>query len=203
MTELRDAIAKNICKLRTDAGMTQAALAKVLNYSDKAVSKWERAESVPDVFMLKKIAEYFGVTIDYLLESEHPEKVEEAVRVEVKKRSKRNKMIISLLAGCCCWFVATVAFVLLNIVGVNFPEWLCFIYAIPAFCIVNLVFNSMWGRAKINYLIISVLIWTLILSIYLTAVSVFGNYDFWILFLIGIPGQIGTFIWSLFTKRQK
>ena len=101
MTELRDAIAKNICKLRTDAGMTQAALAEVLNYSDKAVSKWERSESVPDVFMLKRIAEYFGVTIDYLLEIEHtPE--QEVARVEKNKKSKRNKTIVSLLAGSCC-----------------------------------------------------------------------------------------------------
>ena len=203
MTELRDAIAKNICNLRTEAGMTQAALAEVLNYSDKAVSKWERAESVPDVFMLKRIAEYFGVTIDYLLEPEHPEKVEEAVKGGIKKRSRRNKTIISLLAGCCCWFVATVAFVALHMFGVNFPEWLSFIYALPVFCVVNLVFNSIWGRSKINYLIISVLIWTLILSIYLTALSVFNNNDFWAFFLIGIPGQIGTVIWSLFTKRQK
>ena len=59
MTELRDVIAKNIYELRTSAEMTQLALAEVLNYSDKAVSKWERAESVPDVFMLKRIADYF------------------------------------------------------------------------------------------------------------------------------------------------
>lgn len=203
MTEMRDAIAKNICALRTEAGMTQAALAEVLNYSDKAVSKWERAESVPDVFMLKRIAEYFGVSVDYLLEAEHQEKTEVAVNKSVGKRSRRNKLIISLLAGCCCWLVATVAFVVLHLIGVDFPEWLCFIYALPVFCVVNVVFNSMWGRQKLNYLIISALIWTLILSIYLTALTVFDNNDFWVFFLIGIPGQIGTIIWSLFTKRQK
>ena len=202
MTELRDAIAKNICKLRTDAGMTQAALAEVLNYSDKAVSKWERAESVPDVFMLKRIAEYFGVTVDYLLEAEHTAE-QEKNRAQVSKKTKRNRIIVALLAGSCCWFVATVAFVILVILeGVSFPEWLCFIYAIPAFCVVNLVFNSIWGRQKLNYLIISVLIWTLILSIYLTALTVFDK-NFWELFLVGIPGQISTMIWSLFAKKQK
>ena len=202
MTELRDAIAKNICKLRTDAGMTQAALAEVLNYSDKAVSKWERSESVPDVFMLKRIAEYFGVTIDYLLEIEHtPE--QEVARVEKNKKSKRNKTIVALLAGCCCWLVATIAFVILVIAHQDaFPAWLCFIYAMPVCSIVNIVFNSMWGRAKLNYLIISVLIWTLILSIYLTVLLIWGP-NIWELFLVGIPGQIITFIWSLFTKKQK
>ena len=58
--ELREIIAKNICDLRVGAGLTQLGLAEILNYSDKAVSKWERAESTPDVFMLKRIADYFG-----------------------------------------------------------------------------------------------------------------------------------------------
>jgi transcriptional regulator with XRE-family HTH domain len=65
--ELRNVIANNIVALRTEAGMTQAALAEVLSYSDKAVSKWERADSIPDVFMLKRIADYFGTTIDDLV----------------------------------------------------------------------------------------------------------------------------------------
>ena len=67
MTDLRAVIAKNICDLRTEAGMTQAKLAEVLNYSDKAVSKWERAEAIPDVTVIKAIADYFGVSLDYLL----------------------------------------------------------------------------------------------------------------------------------------
>ena len=47
--------------------MTQIELAEILNYSDKAVSKWERGESVPDISVLKQIADIFGVTVDYLL----------------------------------------------------------------------------------------------------------------------------------------
>ena len=69
MTDLRSVIAKNICELRIASGMTQLALAEMLNYSDKAISKWERGESVPDVFMLKRIADIFEVSVDYLLGS--------------------------------------------------------------------------------------------------------------------------------------
>ena len=124
-------------------------------------------------------------------------------RVEKNKKSKRNKTIVALLAGCCCWLVATIAFVILVIARQDaFPAWLCFIYAMPVCSIVNIVFNSMWGRAKLNYLIISVLIWTLILSIYLSVLLIWGP-NIWVLFLVGIPGQIITFIWSLFTKKQK
>lgn len=71
MDELKVIIAENIQSLRRDAGMTQAALAEKLNYTDKAVSKWERGESVPDVAVLRDIADLFGVTVDYLLRQDH------------------------------------------------------------------------------------------------------------------------------------
>ena len=67
MEDLREIIAKNICVLRTKEGMTQSRLAALLNYSDKAVSKWERAESMPDIAVLKQIADIFHVSVDYLL----------------------------------------------------------------------------------------------------------------------------------------
>ena len=53
--------------MRTSAGLTQAEVASKLSYSDKAVSKWERAESIPDIAVLKAIADMYGVTVDYLL----------------------------------------------------------------------------------------------------------------------------------------
>lgn len=73
MQDLKPIIAKNITRLRTDNEMTQARLQQKLNYSDKAVSKWERGESVPDIAVLNEIAVLFGVTVDYLISEEHPE----------------------------------------------------------------------------------------------------------------------------------
>ena len=81
MNDLREIVAKNICELRREANMTQLMLAEKLNYSDKAVSKWERGESVPDVFMLKTIADLFGVTVDYLLTDDHREAKKRSVAV--------------------------------------------------------------------------------------------------------------------------
>ena len=68
---IKSAIAANITELRKRSGMTQQDLAAALNYTDKAVSKWERAESIPDVIILKRIADLFGVSVDYLLAEEH------------------------------------------------------------------------------------------------------------------------------------
>ena len=70
-------IAQNLAYLRTNSGMTQAELAERMHYSDKAISKWERGESVPDVFVLKQLADLFGVTVDDLLTAETPEALQE------------------------------------------------------------------------------------------------------------------------------
>ena len=53
---LRRRIAENITYYRKQNGDTQAELAEKLNYSDKSVSKWERAEGTPDVYILSQIA---------------------------------------------------------------------------------------------------------------------------------------------------
>lgn len=70
MDELKSIVAENLKALRTSAGLTQGELANRLNYSDKAVSKWERGESLPDVQVLKQLADMYGVGVDYLLSSD-------------------------------------------------------------------------------------------------------------------------------------
>ena len=67
--ELKLITASNLINLRTGAGMTQAELGAMLNYSDKTISKWERAEAIPDAFVLRQLSEIFGVTVDNLLTS--------------------------------------------------------------------------------------------------------------------------------------
>ena len=195
-------IAKNICDLRTEAKMTQLALADVLNYSDKAVSKWERGESVPDIFMLKRIADYFGVSVDYLLESDHTESIEN--KIANYKMSARNRFVISFLATMLVWFIATFVFVSMLIFSPDLPlrPWLMFIYAIPVSATVALVFNSIWGRRKINYLIISVLIWSFLLSVFMTLIIIFSM-NIWPVFLLGIPGQAIVIIWSGLTSKAR
>ena len=202
MAELRDTIAKNICDLRTSAGMTQLALADVLNYSDKAISKWERGESVPDIFMLKRIADYFGVSVDYLLEDEHKESTSQ--KAEHVKVAARNRLVISILATSLVWLIATLAFVCMLIFcpDVALRPWLMFVYAIPVSSIVALVFNSIWGRHKVNYLIISVLIWSVLLAAFMTLLIIF-NLNIWPLFLVGIPGQAIVIIWSGLTGKTR
>ena len=77
MDDLKLIVAANITDLRKKNNITQAELAQRLNYTDKAVSKWERGESLPDVAVLKQIADIFSVKIDYLVTAEHPDKAPE------------------------------------------------------------------------------------------------------------------------------
>ena len=65
--KLKQRIGSNIASYRKNAGLTQAGLAEKLNYSDKAVSKWERGESIPDVLTLMHLADLFSITVNDLI----------------------------------------------------------------------------------------------------------------------------------------
>lgn len=181
MEDLKQIIAQNIIELRKSMQLTQAELAEKLNYTDKAVSKWERGESIPDIVILKQIADLFGVSVDYLLEAEH---TKEACKAQAADKYKnRNRFIITLLATMSVWEIATIIFVCFGIFEKYL--WPIFVYALPATMIVLLVFNSIWGKPRWNYLIISLLMWSTLISLYLS----FIEHNVWLIFIIGLPAQ--------------
>lgn len=191
MDDLKSIIAANISQLRRDKGITQLELAERLNYSDKAVSKWERGESYPDVATLKEIAELFGVTVDYLLQAEHPS--EKSARREYTKKQKRNRVLITAISCVLVWLIATFIFVNIDLLTTDMQaHWLTFVYAVPATAIVLLIFNCIWGNTRRNFIIISVLMWSLLLAVCLTMLSA----NLWLLFLVGIPGQAIIALWA-------
>ena len=194
MEDLKQIIAHNLSGLRRSASMTQIDLAERLHYSDKAVSKWERGESIPDVTVLKQIADYFDVSVDYLLTESHDEYNKQ--REKRRKVMSRNKSIITLLAECLVWLLATYIFLqVLVLSGGRFPAWLMFIYALPVSSIVLLVLNSVWGNRRFNYVIISILIWVLLLSIHLSFLSLM-SYNIGLIYVLGVPAQIIILLWS-------
>ncbi len=199
MADLKRTIAKNIAELRKEAQMTQFELAEKLNYSDKAVSKWERGESVPDISVLKEIADMFSVTVDFLLEEEHSKKrsFTNNLRIKMKNHSFIMGMSIVLV-----WLVALFVFVVLDMFReyTASREWLVFMYAVPVTMIVWLVFNSVWFDKRRNFLIVSLLMWTALASIFVSLIVLVGiNVRF--LPLLGVPGQIIIILWSRIKKR--
>ena len=200
---LKYQIGANIAAYRKRSGLTQAGLAEKLNYSDKAVSKWERGESIPDVLTLMALARLFEITVNDLLvdpnalpeDSGNP--LEKAmVQVSEKALKRRaNKKIILGLSSTLVWFVALLAFVILS--SFDFLEaysCLLFFYAIPANAIVLLSLRSAWHDFRWNKALISIIVWGSLLSIYVT-MQVTMHYNFWKIFLLGIPGQIAIFLW--------
>ena len=190
MKDLKNIIADNIVLLRKEKGLTQAQLAERLNYSDKAVSKWERGESLPDVAVLKSLAEILGVSVDYLLESDHQKA--ELEKATVSRKKFRRRAIITSMCVMLIWLVATVVFFILDTVTNLGHHWLCFVYAAPVSFAVWLIFNSIWFNTRRNYLIISALLWTTLGSLFVT----FLWLKLWLLFIVGIPAQIIIFLWS-------
>ena len=197
---LKYQIGANIAAYRKRIGLTQAGLAEKLNYSDKAVSKWERGESVPDVVTLVQLAEQFGVTVNDLLVDpnalpDNPGTLEKAI-VHVSERAlkrKADKGIILRLCTTLVWFVALLVFVVVS--SLEIPKsWVAFFYAIPANAVVLLSLRSAWHDFRWNRALISVIMWGSLLSVYMSLL-LFRGWNVWKLFLLGIPGQIAVFLW--------
>ena len=195
---IKTAIAVNIADLRKKGGMTQQDLADALSYTDKAVSKWERAESIPDVVILKRIADLFGVTLDYLI---MPHSESESLPLPPTHR-RRNRALITSICIFGVLLAATLAFVIVSRVISVSRAWLIFLYAIPASAVVWLIFNSIWFTKKRNFLIVSVLMWSVLTSVYITAL-ILGYSWFWMLYLLGIPGQAIILLWSRIVRQRK
>ncbi len=199
MEQLKNIIAKNLVNLRKLHGYTQFELAEKLNYSDKSISKWERGESIPDVAVLKEIADLFDVTLDYMVEEEHSKPTAEPT--QIVKRKTYNRGFITGICILLVVLIAMTAFILADIIAGEKTglHWLTFIYAIPATMVVWLVLNSIWFNKRRNFLIISLLMWSILLALFLSFLP-FGI-NIWKIMLLGIPGQIIILMWSRLRKK--
>ncbi len=186
MDELKASFASNLIRLRTEAGMTQAELGEKLHYSDKAVSKWERAESVPDAWVLKELGRLFGVTVDELLSEPGQWSPPPTLRTE-KETYSRLFIILCTIAGI--WTLCMIEFVVVWVI-LDSIQWIVFVAAVPLSLISLLVFNSVWYRGKHNMYIVMALVLSLVLLVYLLLL----RYNLWQVFLILAPAELLTFL---------
>lgn len=186
--EFNKKIGENLAKYRKFNGFTQLALAEKLNYSDKAVSKWENGECLPDVYVLKQIADLYGVTVNDLL----------TLRNKPKASLNKVKSFFSpALSICIVYVVALIVFFALKIIFKNFDkQWLVFIFAIPVSAILLLIFSCIYKNRFIQILSISTIIWTTILSLHLSLAHVLQ--EIFMLYYIGIPLQVIALLWYLY-----
>ncbi len=185
-------IAANLTELRKSKKMTQAELATKFNYSDKAISKWERGEAIPDVITLLDLAKLYGVKLDYIVSD-----FDSKEKSKYKEKKWKKQLIITLLSALAPWLVACIVYMFLYILG-DINYWLSFLWACAASCIILVVFNAIWGKRIYKFFIISTLAWLIILCIYLQLLIL--DYNIWILFISGVPIQIGFILWALLEK---
>lgn len=195
--DIKDCFAQNLTRYRKSMGLTQAELAEKLNYSDKAVSKWERAESLPDIYTIKQIADFFQTKVDVLISE--PKKD----RAKINYNLGKKRTILCFASAAIVWLVAIMFYAFIHNIFPSISQtWLAFIYAIPITAIVLLVFTSVWGKSLGNLIIVSVLVWSSILTIYLTLIMCLPTPPvmLWEIFLIGIPAEGVIVFWYLYKK---
>lgn len=158
--DLKEVIAANLIRLRQEVGLTQAQLAEKLNYTDKAVSKWERGESIPDLRVLIQLAELYHITVDDIVK----EQTEKPVKPKLNLVKKR--LLIALLSVGLVWVIATGVFMILfYISSIRSYAYLAFIVAPFVASVVAVVFASIWGNRLLALLTSSAIIWSIVLIV--------------------------------------
>lgn len=200
--DIKEIVASNIIRYRKSADLTQAQLAEKINYSDKAVSKWERGEALPDVYVLKSIADICHVNLDDMLHEE--------TTMEKLQSFYKNRTVVAILSALLVWLIAVIAFVVIELIIPNtLPTWLAFIYAIPVSFIVALVFNNIWGGRIYNMLIVSGLNWGIAVSLVLSLGFISNIHEkIWYLYFVSAILEIMIILWyfldpSAKTKKEK
>lgn len=175
--------------------MTQNELAEKFSYSDKAISKWEHGEALPSVEVLQQLADFYGVSLDFLTHEITPENQK---KYPSPTATKVNKTVITGLAVSLVWILAVVACTGSSFFSENL-YWMSFIWAIPLSFLIVLIFNAIWGPRKYRAFYITMFSWTLISALYLELgfdLPESQGWKLWTLFFLGVPTTIAAILWS-------
>jgi len=194
MNDIKQTIAKNLITLRKKHNLTQNELAAKINYSDNAVSRWERGEVTPSIETLEQIACVFSVPISTLIE-------DNALKVSNHndKTQLVNKLAVILISVSLVWLISTIVFVTL-LLTINYNFWKIFLWTVPIVSLIMLPFNQYWGRHIYKFVVISIFLWTLLACIFVQ----FYMYTrwLWLIFIIGAPIQIALAIWAFVKPKS-
>ena len=185
MTDIKPIIAKNLAYFRKQSGLTQAELAEKLNYSDKAVSRWEHGDTLPDINVLYQLCDFYGIDMNTLVSDDA--EATDAPKIDMKN-SVRFRICIFGLSVAVVWILATIVFLYSGIIGQGEYYWMAFIWALPLSCC-SIIITSFGMNLRVFKLIINtVLIWTLLTAVFLHFIM--QSYILWPVFLLGVPLQL-------------
>lgn len=202
MKDVRPIIAKNLSKLRKEKGLTQTELAEKMNYSNKAVSRWEQGDTLPDVNVLCELCDFYGITLNDLTNEE----CEIDTDNDKKKEIRHYKVWRCILASAIIWLIATGVFAfVMTVKNAVSGMWILFVWATPLSILMFLLFGKSILSDITRFILSSSIMWTWVASLYLT-ILVFGNFNLWQFFLIGAPVELIIFLtykMKAIAKKQK
>lgn len=208
-TDFRKKTGNNISYYRKANGLTQSALGEKLSYSDKAVSKWERGDSVPDVYIIYRMSEIFGCSVNDIIGQNEKDIKSDRINEIAKNKQFRRIMITALSVGLL-WLVASVIYFVTDLIVNGVYKLgqddfiLVFMYSVPASFIITLVFSKLWGRIWQQAVSVSGILWGSVISL---AVS-FNVFNFAqssaykILFAAGFF-QVLIVLWYVMRKKSE
>lgn len=192
MDDLREIIPQNIINLRKANHLTQIELAKKINYSDKAISRWEKGEVLPDIETIQKLSEIFNVPISAILEKQN-----DLSKSKLTKPSKQEILSHSFIL-CEIWTIISVIYAYLNI-SQSYNLWQIFLWGIPATALILLVLNRKRKHNITSFIYSTILTWSSITCLFLHMLK----FCPWYIFILGVPIQGMLVVRYLFNYKQK
>jgi transcriptional regulator with XRE-family HTH domain len=193
---LRQRIAANIAYYRKLAALTQTELAERINYSDKSVSKWERAAGTPDIYVLTLLSERFGVTVNDLISENAP------IPAPDPGLAEKRRVVLCFQFVALVWFAAITVFASLMIFspGARYA-WLSFIFAVPGSAAVCVALSALWWGRLARFISVSALAWTIAACVYILIEIL--NFEFaFLLFTVCAVMQVIVLLWYVYGVLQ-
>jgi transcriptional regulator with XRE-family HTH domain len=171
----------------------------MLNYSDKAVSKWERGEAIPDLRVLIQLASIYNIKVDDIITQHGAEKV-----VKPKTNIGKKRILITLLSVGLVWFVATLFFMLFFFIPTTEAyAYLTFIIAPFAMSIVLTVFSVKWGNRITNTISTSLILWTLVLILHIFVITFTDFRKIFFIYIVAAVFEVLILLWFALRKVLK
>lgn len=185
---IRETVAQNLITLRKRNNLKQTDLAKKINYSDKAISRWENGEVLPDVETLEAIAKVYGVPTSYLIEPHDEEEKQTATN-----RPSKNDILLHILSLCVVWTIVAIVFVYIQTFKGAAP-WQLFLWGVPLSCLYTLISYRKWNNKILKIVLGSLCAWSFLNCIYFQLSAL----NLYLVYIIGIPLQAAIIV-SCFT----
>ncbi len=203
MEDIKDTIARNLTELRTNAKLTQLQLAGMLNYSDKAVSKWERGEAIPDLRVLIKLSEIYGITVDEIVKGKN-------VKPQIQPKSKifGNHAFITAMSMVLVWFIATIVFIVFYYIPQTAPyAYLAFVVAPLPTAVVFTVFSLLWYNRLTDAIGSTCIVFTIVVIAHVFVLTFTDFKKIYLLYIVAAVLELLIILWFVYrwflSKKKK